>query len=206
MGKEVTKTKTTALVAAAGKDEIQALRKARDAQIARQTKLALQVALDFTGEDNPPNTIDRDAKERGSLALALAGHIPNGSPLFRTMLASELTGLKESSGIIGTMYAIEPRDGVEQVLASQMAKVQSVIQRMYRGFESATDLERMRFYEGAINRLSRTFTSQVEAMRKHRTGGTQTVRHVHVNEGGQAIVADTVSTTHVSQGEGENET
>ena len=38
----------------------------------------------------------------------------------------------------------------------------------------------------------RTFTTQMEALRKYRTGGEQkvTVQHVTVNEGGQAVVGN----------------
>jgi hypothetical protein len=41
-----------------------------------------------------------------------------------------------------------------------------------------------------FNKLARTFAAQVEALRKHRTGGEQqvTVQHVNVSDGGQAIV------------------
>jgi hypothetical protein len=40
----------------------------------------------------------------------------------------------------------------------------------------------------AASRLLRAYTSQVEALRRLRNGGSQFVRveHVHVNEGGQA--------------------
>jgi hypothetical protein len=36
----------------------------------------------------------------------------------------------------------------------------------------------------------RTFTSQMETLKKYRTGGQQKmiVKHIHVNQGGQAIV------------------
>lgn len=39
-------------------------------------------------------------------------------------------------------------------------------------------------------KLARTYTAQVEALRKHRNGGKQTVtvQHVNVSDGGQAIV------------------
>ena len=44
--------------------------------------------------------------------------------------------------------------------------------------------------EKAFNKLMRTFTAQMEALRKHRHGGKQTVtvQHVNVEDGGQAIV------------------
>ena len=43
-----------------------------------------------------------------------------------------------------------------------------------------------------FNKLARTFAAQVEALRKHRTGGEQrvTVQHVNVADGGQAIVGN----------------
>ena len=46
--------------------------------------------------------------------------------------------------------------------------------------------------ERALNKLARTFTTQVEALKRYRTGGQQkvTVEHVTVNEGGQAIVGN----------------
>jgi hypothetical protein len=42
--------------------------------------------------------------------------------------------------------------------------------------------------ERAFNKLARTFAAQVEALKRYRSGGEQTVRveHVTVNEGGQA--------------------
>ena len=44
--------------------------------------------------------------------------------------------------------------------------------------------------ERALNKLARTFATQMDALKRYRTGGQQkvTVEHVTVNEGGQAIV------------------
>jgi hypothetical protein len=46
--------------------------------------------------------------------------------------------------------------------------------------------------ERALNKLARTFATQVEALKRYRTGGEQrvTVEHVHVHSGGQAIVGN----------------
>jgi len=46
--------------------------------------------------------------------------------------------------------------------------------------------------ERAFNKLARTFASQLEALKRYRSAGEQTVRveHVTVNEGGQAIVGN----------------
>ncbi|MEP0321284.1 hypothetical protein [Bauldia litoralis] len=46
--------------------------------------------------------------------------------------------------------------------------------------------------ERTFNKLARTFTTQVEALKRYRTSGQQTVRveRVTVNEGGRAIVGN----------------
>ena len=43
-----------------------------------------------------------------------------------------------------------------------------------------------------LNKLARTFTRQVEALKKYRSTGEQTIRvqHVNVSDGGQAIVGN----------------
>ena len=44
----------------------------------------------------------------------------------------------------------------------------------------------------AAARLLRAYAAQVEALRRLRNGNSQTVRveHVHVNEGGQAVIGN----------------
>jgi hypothetical protein len=43
-----------------------------------------------------------------------------------------------------------------------------------------------------LTKLTRTYAAQMEALRRYRSGGEQkmTVQHVHVAEGGQAIVGN----------------
>ena len=58
--------------------------------------------------------------------------------------------------------------------------------------------------ERAFNKLARTFTAQVEALKRYRNRADQTVRveHVTVNEGGQAIVGNV---SHGGRGSPENQ-
>ena len=46
--------------------------------------------------------------------------------------------------------------------------------------------------QNAFNKLARTFAAQAEALKRYRSGGEQkmTVQHVHVADGGQAIVGN----------------
>jgi hypothetical protein len=45
-------------------------------------------------------------------------------------------------------------------------------------------------FRTSVNKLARTFAAQVEALKRHRSAGEQTIKveHVTVNEGGQAVV------------------
>ena len=56
-------------------------------------------------------------------------------------------------------------------------------------------------YAKLANQFCRTFTAQLDSLNKHRGKGQQkvTVEHVHVNEGGQAVVGN------INQGGGGNE-
>jgi hypothetical protein len=54
----------------------------------------------------------------------------------------------------------------------------------------------------AFNKLTRTFSMQLEALKRYRTGGEQkvTVQHVTVNDGGQAIVGAVSAPTGGGEG------
>jgi hypothetical protein len=57
---------------------------------------------------------------------------------------------------------------------------------------NAENLVLMDSLERTLNKLARTFTAQLEALKRYRTGGEQkvTVQHVSVSDGGQAIVGN----------------
>lgn len=96
---------------------------------------------------------------------------------------------------------IGPKDAFERMLAVQMAITHLAMVRTGRRFANADDLHRYEAHERAFNKLARTYTTQMEALRKHRTGGKQTVtvQHVNVEGGAQAIVGN------VQTGGGPNE-
>jgi hypothetical protein len=61
-----------------------------------------------------------------------------------------------------------------------------------RRLANVETIEQQDSAERAFNKLARTFTTQLEALKRYRTGGEQkvTVQHVSVSEGGQAIVGN----------------
>lgn len=85
---------------------------------------------------------------------------------------------------------IKPRDQLETLLATQMAAIHMATMTFARRLAHVDNIPQQDSAERALNKLARTFTTQVETLKRYRTGGEQkvTVHHVTVNEGGQAIV------------------
>ena len=87
---------------------------------------------------------------------------------------------------------MEPKDAVEAMLVTQMTSTHAHMMRAARRASDGKTFEVIEGFDRIANRLARTFACQVEALRKYRSGGRQTVRvdNVTVNEGGQAIVGN----------------
>lgn len=105
---------------------------------------------------------------------------------------SQGTSVDESglNFMLAVIKGVEPKDQVEAMLAAQMAAVHMATMTFARRLAHVDNIQQQDSAERAFNKLARTFAAQVEALRRHRTGGEQkvTVEHVTVNEGGQAIV------------------
>jgi hypothetical protein len=72
-----------------------------------------------------------------------------------------------------------------QLIASHMAAMDC-----YAHLNKTHDRQTHEYHLNQANKLSRTFASLLEALNRHRGKGQQkvTVEHVHVHQGGQAIV------------------
>jgi hypothetical protein len=92
--------------------------------------------------------------------------------------------------VVSIVKDIGARDAVERMLAVQMAATHVAMVRAAQGLARAGMLPQLEAYSTAYNKLARTYAAQMEALRKHRNGGRQTVvvQHVTVEGGGQAIV------------------
>lgn len=95
---------------------------------------------------------------------------------------------------LGLLKAIDPQDGVEGLLAIQMVAAHRIGTTM-----AARAMIEGQTFEGvdaAVKRsaqMMRLFTKQIEALNAHRGKTSKqkvTVEHVHVHEGGQAIVGN----------------
>jgi hypothetical protein len=94
--------------------------------------------------------------------------------------------------MLAVIKGLEPRDQIETMLAAQMAAVHMASMTFASRLAHVDNIQQQDSAERAFNKLTRTFAAQVEALKRYRSGGEQTVtvQHVHVAEGGQAIVGN----------------
>jgi hypothetical protein len=94
--------------------------------------------------------------------------------------------------MLSVINGIEPRDQLEAMLAAQMAAVHMASMTFARRLANVENIPQQDSAERAFNKLTRTFTTQMEALKRYRTGGEQkvTLHNVSVEEGGQAIVGN----------------
>lgn len=89
---------------------------------------------------------------------------------------------------------LSPRDEVEALLATQMAVTHQALMEASNRYGNAVSLEQADSAERAMNKLARTFTTQMDALKKNRAEPTVVkVRDVNVADGGQAIVGNVSS-------------
>jgi hypothetical protein len=107
-------------------------------------------------------------------------------------VAGDKTGTDGINFLLSAMQGVQPRDEVEAMLAAQMAATHKATMLLAKRLIYTETIQQQDSAERAFNKLARTFTAQVEALKRYRSAGEQTVRveHVTVNEGGQAIVGN----------------
>lgn len=95
-----------------------------------------------------------------------------------------------SNFLLSVARAVEPKDELETMLALQMGAIHAAMMAMAARLNASQCIPQQDAAERALNKLARTYTMQIEALKRYRTGGQQRVivEHVTVNAGGQAIV------------------
>ena len=94
---------------------------------------------------------------------------------------------------LAMIEAAAPKDEIEGALAVQMACTHIAAMAVLAKLDVAFASEQSSCGLGsAAARLMRAFATQVEVLRRLRNGGQQFVRveHVHVNDGGQAVIGN----------------
>jgi hypothetical protein len=92
---------------------------------------------------------------------------------------------------VAALVGIRPGDELEGMLAAQLLAAHNAAMECYRrAMIGEQTFEGRRENMSQANKLSRTYAVLLDALNRHRGKGQQkvTVEHVHVHQGGQAIV------------------
>lgn len=100
---------------------------------------------------------------------------------------------RQMEAAVIAMAGMSPKDEIEGMLAAQMVGIHNAAMECLRRamIDGLTSAGRESSLSQA-NKLSRTYTAQMDALSRYRGKGQQkmTVEHVHVHAGGQAIVGN----------------
>ena len=108
---------------------------------------------------------------------------------------------QDLNAALAAIAGAKPENEIESMLVAQMATTHALAMREL-GLARRAEFQAQHDAHGSLGvKLLRTFTMQAEALSKLKRGGEQTVRveHVHVYDGGQAIVGT------VTRGGGDDE-
>ena len=172
-------------------DALAAYRAAKDKQGPRLKVIS-------KGHDSVSLDVDHPSPGYGTVALMKA--IGTADLEFYNGLLGQLVNASKDrapseSGanfMLAVVKGVEPRDQIEAMLAAQMAAVHMASMTFARRLAHVENIPQQDSAERAFNKLARTFAAQVSALKEYRSKGEQkmTVQHVHVAEGGQAIVGN----------------
>jgi hypothetical protein len=147
--------------------------------------------------------VDHPEEIVGTLAL-MQGIGTTDSEFYNGLIGQLINASREKEAseagtnfMLSVIKGIEPRDQIEAMLAAQMAAVHMATMTFARRLAHIENIPQQDSASNAFNKLARTFAAQVEALKRYRSGGEQkmTVQHVHVAEGGQAIVGNVNAST-----------
>jgi len=149
---------------------------------------------------HPPDGEAENWWRRLNKALGTASSDFVNNSLFQIQAASRspLGGISELSmnAALAMIEAAAPKDEIEAALAVQMAATHTAAMAVLAKLDAAFATERrVAAFGSAAARLLRAYAMQVEVLRRLRNGGQQFVRveHVHVSDGGQAVIGNVKS-------------
>lgn len=105
--------------------------------------------------------------------------------------SNEETLRRQRTGTVAALIGIGPKDELEGMMAAQLLAAHNAAMECYRrAMLNEQTFEGRRENLSQANKLSRSFSTLLEALNRHRGKGQQkvTVEHVHVHAGGQAVV------------------
>jgi hypothetical protein len=171
----------------------------REANLAPRMKVLADGKVTTISPDHPDKVVARGLLME---ALGTADHdFVDG--LLRELANASSQDRRVDEGALNFLLAVikgvKPKDQLEAMLSAQMAAIHMATMRFAQQLSQVGTIPQQDSAERALNKLARTFTTQIEALKRYRSGGEQkvTVQHVSVSDGGQAILGN------VTQGKSE---
>jgi hypothetical protein len=141
---------------------------------------------------NGRTTIEPDHPEPAAAYSLLTNTLSTGDAHFAEGLLYQLADVahtgkdltaRELNTMVATVHAIGPRDPTEALLAAQMAAIHQATMIAARRLNRVEMIDQQDSCSGMLNKLARTFAAQVEALKRYRSSGEQSVKvtHQHVN-------------------------
>lgn len=166
----------------------------------RSRKKAVAPSLKVT-EKNGAMNVRPDHPDDATGILLLMGALGTDDHDFLNGFIRQLSNVGSSgrqvdeSGVnymLSMIRGVQPQDEVEAMIAAQMAAVHNATMTFARRLNHVDNVPQQDSAARAFNNLTRTFTSQIEALKRYRATGEQKilVQHVNVEDGGQAIVGN----------------
>ena len=131
------------------------------------------------------NLVDLLATADTAFSAGILGQIANVARTGKQLSTRDL------NFVLATVRAIDPRDSTEALLAVQMAAIHTATMVAARRLTHCETLAQQDSNSSMLNKLARTFSAQIETLKRYRADGEQkvTVQHQHVNvSANQAVV------------------
>lgn len=163
----------------------------------RNKLTAMKFASDAEYAIAPPDNVDAHVWKR-QLHATFGTHDIDTMYLFLQQIIgiinpSEKNHAEALNRATPLLRSINPSDELEGMLALQMIGIHTMaMEMMGRAMQTDQTVNGVNDNVNRVTKLTRTFIAQMAALNKHRGKGQQkmTVEHVHVNEGGQAVIGD----------------
>jgi len=164
----------------------------------------VEPVLSISGE---VGTIDAPHSDKAGQACALMDTFATTSDAFVNRQLCNLASMggggaaQPTSNDIGAALAIvgavEPQNELEAALAVQIAMTHQLAASLTMRAQQSPTVKGMTDYGNLATKAARTFTAQLDALTRLRSGGKQVVEHRHYNidnRGGQTVVAEHMTT------------
>jgi len=183
-------------------DEQASITAARQRIAARAPRVSLKIASEKPGspiEINPPHDDRAALLDRLQDAFGTRGMAFTTAELNHFILASRLADDKTDETRLNSLLAVvdgvRPANEIEAMLACQIAVTHRLAMDLVRRTQRAEQIPQFEANGRLAAKFLNAFASQVELLNRLQRGPAQHVRveHVHVHQGGQAIVGNVAS-------------